>query len=533
MLIAYQGFSCFITNDFGAVADGKAGFFYRQTRFLARLQVKVNGSTPSCASGNTVDANSMIFYHLAPSPAGRRAGPDSDNPADDGGEMVRQGLELQVNAFVEGGLHLKVVLTNHTLAKAPVELSWELAADYADHQEVQSGERCQEAPVEQDWTSDDHGGVLSFRYAHLHLDHAPRVRFSGAGAGFGYRDGLVRYMTVRKSHTPVRLSVDVIPVFCGHAIPPAYGGDAFRARATEQDEARAHWAEAATRLSTPVAMVQRAWDRAACDLGSLFLLEGNGPERYMPAAGIPEYQALFGRDSLMTAGQCGLLGPDMLRGTLLTLRRWNATAYDDRYDEQPGKIVHQHQRSPLALLGKTPFRHYYGDYTAPALFRIDLASDFAWTGDVGLIRSTDEEITRTLTWMDRDGDLDSDGWYEYQTRAGNWGIKNQGWKDSAQAILYPDGRTVPDPIALIAIQGAYYAAKRLMGLAYRAIGEAARGTALLEQAAALKRRVNEHFWLPDEQYVALALDPDKKPVRTIAGDPGQALIYGVLERDKA
>lgn len=282
-----------------------------------------------------------------------------------------------------------------------------------------------------------------------------------------------------------------------------------------------------------MAMVQRAWDRAVCDLGSLFLLEGSGPERYTPAAGLPEYQALFGRDSLMTACQCGLLGPDMLRGTLLTLRRWNATAYDDRYDEQPGKIVHQHQRSPLALLGKTPFRHYYGDYTAPALFLIGLASDFAWTGDAGLIRSTDEEITRTLTWMDRDGDLDGDGLYEYQTRAGNWGIKNQGWKDSAQAILYPDGRTVPDPIALIEIQGAYYAAKRLMGLAYRAISEAARGTALLEQAAALKRRVNERFWLPDEQYVALALDPDKKPVRTIACDPGQALIYGVLDRDKA
>src|SRR5512142_751622 len=116
--------------------------------------------------------------------------------------------------------------------------SWELAADYADHLEVQSGERCQEAPVEQDWASDDQGGVLSFRYAHRHLDHATRVRFSGADAGFGYRDGLVRHMTVLQSHTPVRLSVDVIPVFCGHAVPPASGGDAFRARATEQDEAR-------------------------------------------------------------------------------------------------------------------------------------------------------------------------------------------------------------------------------------------------------------------------------------------------------
>src|SRR5690349_1529842 len=87
-LITYRGVSCLITNNAGAIEDDKTGFFYRQTRFLSRLRVKVNGSVPSCVSGNTIDANSMILYYLAPSPAGRRAGPDPDNPADDGGEVV-------------------------------------------------------------------------------------------------------------------------------------------------------------------------------------------------------------------------------------------------------------------------------------------------------------------------------------------------------------------------------------------------------------------------------------------------------------
>ena len=66
-------------------------------------------------------------------------------------------------------------------------------------------------------------------------------------------------------------------------------------------------------------------------------------------------------------------------------------------------------------------------------------------------------------------------------------IKNQGWKDSSQAILYPDGSYVPNPIAVAEIQGLYYAAKQSLALVLQATGESDRAAELLEQAAALKR----------------------------------------------
>jgi glycogen debranching enzyme len=218
----------------------------------------------------------------------------------------------------------------------------------------------------------------------------------------------------------------------------------------------------------------------------------------------------------------------MLRGSIERIGKWNATVYDDRFDAQPGRVIHQRQRSPLALLQKNPFFHYYGDYSAPGWFVIDVAWHFFLTGDVAFFRAMQDKVLATLEWMDRDGDRDGDGFYEYATRAGAWGEKNQGWKDSNDAILYEDGRLVRDPIALCEIQGCYYAAKQLIAVVFESIGETSRATALKTQAHELKQRFNQAFWLPDEGYFALALDPDKRPVRSIAADAGQCLAYGIV-----
>jgi glycogen debranching enzyme len=143
-----------------------------------------------------------------------------------------------------------------------------------------------------------------------------------------------------------------------------------------------------------------------------------------------------------------------------------------------------------------------------------------------------EKVLATLEWMDRDGDRDRDGLYEYETKAGSWGEKNQGWKDSREAILYEDGRLVKDPITLIGIQGLFYAAKQLMGLAFTSVAEERRGRQLLKEAEQLKRRFNETFWIPEERYFGLALDPAKKLIRTVTEDAGQCLAHGIIDDEK-
>jgi glycogen debranching enzyme len=529
---AHRGHSILIVDSQGRIQSGTEGFYLRRTRFLSRLVMKVADQEPHFASANPVTAHFLISYHVAPSPAGAEAGPDPENKEESGGEMAKKGVEIQVNRYVGGGLHQDVHVTNHGLAKTTAFLSWEFAADFADQEEAQSGERQQKAPVEQAWTKRPDGGELTFRYRHPDLPHETVARFSGP-ADFVEGMGKVSCALDLEPQQTRTVLFDVAPVFKGEKIEPFYGLDGAIKGDCPADQVREEWDAGCAVLSTANPTVQEAWNRAVSDLGALALLEGEGPERFTPAAGVPNYIALFGRDTLMAAWQSALLNPATLRGSLSLIGKWNATDTDDKFDAQPGKVLHQRQLSPLALLGKKPFLHYYGDYSAPGLFLLGLAHDLAHTGDTEFFLSMRDKALATLEWMDRDGDIDHDGFYEYKTRAGKSGTKNQGWKDSGQAILYADGKMVADPIAVCEIQGLYYAAKQAMALAFAAVGDQARAADLRSQAAALKRRFNDRFWLTEEKYIALALDPDKRLVRSIADNPGACLAYGIVDADKA
>jgi glycogen debranching enzyme len=524
-LITYEGEAIVITDLAGFIGSGVEGFYYRHTRFLSKMRFTVGGEPPRAVSANPVDSHSLIAYYLAASPAGGKAGPQPDK-AESASEMVQHGIEIQINRFVGGGLHHDVYVTNHALAPATIVLCWEIDADFADRSEAENGERQQNAPIERQWRLCEGDGDLAFRYRHPQLRHATEIRFSGSD-GLLEKDGAVCCILNLAPQQPVSLGVDVIPVFCEKPVTLRHGRDAF---AAVPGEATSDGGLRMTACSEPV---QRAWDRAVSDLASLAMLEGEGVARRTPAAGVPKYLALFGRDVLNTAFQAGFLAPEMMRGSLLRIAEWNADKYDDRYDEQPGRVLHQRQLGPLALLEKNPFLHYYGDYSAPGLFLIDLAWDLALTGDKEFFLSMRDKALHTLEWMDRDGDSDGDGFYEHATKAGSWGEKNQGWKDSGDAILYEDGHMVENPIAVCEVQGCYYAAKQLMGLAFASVGEERRAAELLAQAERLKRRFNDTFWMPEHQYFALALDPDKKLVRTIASDSGQCLFYGIVDDDKA
>ncbi len=523
-LILHRGQAFVVGNLAGLIHDGMDGFYFRQTRFLSKMRFMVDGDASQSVCAVAVTNHSSTAYYLAPSPAGDRAGPRPEQPGN-GGEIVHHGIEIQINRVLGDALRHDIFVTNHALVPATVLLSWEIDGDFADRSEAeQGGRRQQQAPVEREWRLTKGGAVLLLRYQHPELRHATEVRFSGS-VGLIEEDGEVMSLLHLAPQRPGCMGIEVIPIFCGQ---PVVGGSS----KLSPDPDRAASADY-PRLTAQSGIVQRAWDRAVSDLVSLALLEGLGDERRMPAAGVPNYVALFGRDTLITAFQSGLLAPAMLRGTLSLIAKWNANKYDERFDEEPGRVIHQHQLSPLALLEKNPFLHYYGDYSAPGLFLIDMAWHLAVTGDCDFFLSMRDKILATLEWMDRDADRDHDGLYEYSTRAGSWGEKNQGWKDSGEAILYEDGRMVADPIALVEVQGCYYAAKQMLGLAFSAIGEQHLGDALLSEADQLKRRFNQAFWMPEERYFALALDSEKKQVKTIASDAGQCLAYGIVGDDKA
>ena len=524
-LILHYGQGFAISDLAGLFGTADDGFYYRQTRFLSKMRFTIAGKEPQNICAVAVNSRSSIAYYLAPTPAGRRADPQPDREGSEG-EVVKKGIVIQINRSLSEALSHDIYVTNHALAPTGVVLRWDLDGDFADRTEAEQGERQQNAPIERSWRLCGDGAVLELRYCHPQLRHATAIRFSGSG-GLIEEGGTVSCLLQLSPQQPVSFRIEIVPIFCGKPVALSPEVDAFD-KALEQAAFRD-----SLQLTATNAKIQCAWDRAVSDLASLALHEGEDDERLTPAGGVPEYVALFGRDSLMTAFQASFLAPAMFRGTLNLIAEWNADKYDERFDEEPGRVIHQHQLAPLALLQKNPFLHYYGDYSAPGLFLIDMAWHLALTGDKEFFLSKRDKMLATLEWMDRDGDRDHDGLYEYSTRAGSWGEKNQGWKDSNDAILYEDGRMVEDPIAVVEIQGCFYAAKQMLGLAFASIGDNRQAELLSAEAKKLKQLFNQAFWLPEEQFLALALDPAKKPVRTIASDAGQCLAYGIIDDGKA
>ena len=330
-----------------------------------------------------------------------------------------------------------------------------------------------------------------------------------------------------------RIAIEVAPVFLGEAIEPWFGFDGAETGGNEALARHKEWLSRSAVFEASDPRMTEAWRRAATDLWSLHRLEGEGEAVFAPIAGIPKYAGLFGRDSLVAGIQSAFLNPSTLAGSLAAVGEWTAKAVDDRYDAQPGKVLHQRELGPLALLGLTPFLHYYGDYSAPAWFLIGAALHFLKTGDRAAYEALRDKVDATLAWMDRDADIDGDGFYEYRTLAGKNGLKNSGWKDSGQAILYPDGALVPDPIAVVEVQGLFFAAKQAIAAVSALLGEHARAEKLRNDAAALKARFNAQFWMDDVRFFALALDPDDALVRTVASNPGVCLACGIVDDDKA
>jgi hypothetical protein len=96
---------------------------------------------------------------------------------------------------------------------------------------------------------------------------------------------------------------------------------------------------------------------------------------------------------------------------------------------------------------------YYGTADATPLFLILLDEYERWTGDAELARALEGAARSPLQWIDRYGDLDGDGYVEYQTRNPQTGLQNQCWKDSWNSIAFADGRLADGPIATCEIQG--------------------------------------------------------------------------------
>lgn len=245
-------------------------------------------------------------------------------------------------------------------------------------------------------------------------------------------------------------------------------------------------------------------------------------------AGIPNFRRLFGRDSCIAALQLLNLFPGIAKVTLEILARYQGRKVDQKAEEEPGKILHEHYLGGWMDKLKDFFQSkaqgkyekirrlicwrfpYYGSIDSTAWWLILLSEYSERTQDAELTKKLRSNIDRAFAWIENYGDLDKDGFIENQ-RKNPHGLFHQGWKDGLKIYIQP-------PIAMVEVQGYYY-------LVYKKFG-------LEEKAQNLRQKFNEQFWMEDQGYFALALDGTKEQIKVITSNPGHCLFTGIVDDDK-
>ena len=143
------------------------------------------------------------------------------------------------------------------------------------------------------------------------------------------------------------------------------------------------WKLRVPRLETPALDLQRVYERSIADLASLRLkgIEGIGE---LPAAGMPWFMTVFGRDTLITSLQTLVFGPELAIGALRSLAALQADRRTTRtIDAEPGKILHELRRGKAAT---SWFPIYYGSIDSTPLFLVLLSEVWRWTGDAAIVQ---------------------------------------------------------------------------------------------------------------------------------------------------
>ena len=488
------------------------GLFSFDTRFLSKWVLTVNGERLNGLSIDDLQYFEARFF-LVPGT---------------GTVYVDSKLSVIRQRAVGDGFHEALTILNHD--EQPVELTVRIEAgsDFADLFEVKDALEKQGK-----YSTRVEEGRLLLSYERETFKRETMIsattpaQFDESGLTF----------TVRIApHGDWTTDLDVVTALPGlgeRLVRPKYGRAAKAARPNMQKSLDA-WLEEAPRLECDWEPLKETYRRSLVDLAALRFSPLTAKGQSLPAAGLPWFMTIFGRDSILTSLQTLPFTPELAATTLRELGAWQGTRVDDFRDEDPGRILHELRYGEMTAFEERPHSPYYGAVDATPLYVVLLDEYERWTGDTKLVRRLEQEARAALSWIDEYADLMGNGYIWYQRRNQEGGLENQCWKDSWDSISYRDGRLPGFPRATCELQGYAYDAKMRGARLARLVWKDPEFADRLEQEAAdLKRRFNRDFWVEDGEYYALALDTEGNQIDALASNNGHLLWSGIVDESRA
>lgn len=500
-------------GDFVAAQRPDEGLYHSGTRFLSHFQLRIANTPPVLLSSNVRRDSTLFTVDLT----------NADSPDGAGGRpLAKDRVHLARTKFLwNGTCYERIKIRNYGPETVNLLMQFTFDADFADIFEVRGQKRPKRGRREPTKVAEDR---VTLRYrGRDKVLRKTEVAFHPAP--YEISPSSARHLV---SLGPSEATTIYVTISC-EGVPAAPLPWHFMSCLRASRRAMAKKRENAALIYTSNELFNEWINRSLADLYTLVSDTEHGP---YPYAGIPWFSTPFGRDGIVTALLSLWKDPSLARGVLSYLAATQATECNSAQESQPGKIVHELRNGEMAALGEIPFARYYGSADATPLFVILAGRYFERTGDLDFIRSLWPNIESALNWIDTYGDLDGDGFVEYERGTAN-GLRNQGWKDSDDSVFHRDGALAEGPIALCEVQSYVYEAKQFAASMATALGNVVTAETLATQASLLRERFRSAFWCEEMSTYALALDGEKRPCCVRTSNPGHALYNGIVDSPHA
>ena len=505
MITILDGSTFCISDDRGDLAaSGPHGLFAGDVRRLSRFVLTINGERPLLLSSGKVEYFSAAFY---------LRNPLSGLPQDS--------LSIARTRFVVDSLQERILIRNESTDQLRFTVALEFGADFADIFAVKERDftlgHPENAPPLPPLAPETWNG------SSVVLDEdGERTELSFSRPG-RTADGRTEWEVDLAPREHWDVVVDVVVGKRPDAAQAQFGRELQRVH-----DSLAAWRLRVPHLRTSSDMISSTFEQSVADLASL-RMRAAGHLGTLPAAGMPWFMTVFGRDTIITCLQTLLFGPELARTALRVLAELQSRTDDAERDAEPGKIVHEVRHGKAAVHW---FDRYYGTVDATPLFLILLSEVWRWTDDLPFVTELEEPARAALAWIDESADRDGDGLVEFERRTPR-GLRVQTWKDSDDSQRFHDATIAEAPIAACEVQGYVYDAKlRAAELARDVWRDRELAARLEREADELKARFNDAFWIDDRRMYALALDREKRRVDSLTSNIGHLLWSGIVPEER-